>query len=546
MSRSHQADAIFPGPLVVDLPGLDQAVPLRWLAGIGLLGLIETQHHPGVFSRWLRGRLQLLGPVSGPEIERFLLTRYAPSPILSPWLRSGAFGSAKGRALLGRFLASETPRLEPLRRALLELEGEALPNPLTPSSRRKRLRRELLGRWSGRNWVRAATGPEGDQSLPLLGTGGNDGRMDFAHSFLRRLVSVIPFEDGQRRRSDPQGQLRGSLYREAWPGARDGEGVGLLHPAACGGEGAPSNGLSWLYLLGLEGLVWLAGRGVDLRENITRPMPLAASAERTRSTRAVPLWTSPLTADEVVELFAYPTRSDRLLYFNLAPRNGRAHTAVSESAPPPRPNLPRFESWRNRLGDLDITDRPEIARALLTFDELRRAADARPGGANVAELLMMAGRVDRLVRARGRRVPWPRLVTEHVERGHDGRPEFRLAWALRRTPARPGCPPLIRTWQALLQRSRPVRNPLQALYVERRRRWGPSAGLRRRGKTDGYLMGLLQGPLDLSWIEDMLSTMFWAPVPPDEVAQGRPAVEIEATEYPPERAALAGLLLAGE
>ena len=39
-------------------------------------------------------------------------------------------------------------------------------------------------------------GEDGPSFFPLLGTGGNDGRLDFTNNFMQRLADVIPFAAG--------------------------------------------------------------------------------------------------------------------------------------------------------------------------------------------------------------------------------------------------------------------------------------------------------------------------------------------------------------
>ncbi|MDZ7810554.1 MAG: hypothetical protein U5L11_11030 [Arhodomonas sp.] len=52
---------------------------------------------------------------------------------------------------------------------------------------------------------------------PLLGTGGNDGRLDFTNNFLQRLVTVFDAETGEPA-AEAAGWLDEALFDEVMPG----------------------------------------------------------------------------------------------------------------------------------------------------------------------------------------------------------------------------------------------------------------------------------------------------------------------------------------
>src|SRR5690606_31182106 len=68
---------------------------------------------------------------------------------------------------------------------------------------------------------------------PLLGTGGNDGRLDFTNNFMQRLVAVIDPDTGRARKGATE-LLRLALFAEMQPGIPSAS-IGQFAPGMAGG-----------------------------------------------------------------------------------------------------------------------------------------------------------------------------------------------------------------------------------------------------------------------------------------------------------------------
>src|SRR5690606_22539753 len=92
---------------------------------------------------------------------------------------------------------------------------------------------------------------------PLLGTGGNDGRLDFTNNFMQRIVTVVDPETGHAREG-AAALLALALFGEAQPGIPS-AAIGQFAPGMAGGtnqtSGFDAKALvnPWDFILMLEG-----------------------------------------------------------------------------------------------------------------------------------------------------------------------------------------------------------------------------------------------------------------------------------------------------
>lgn len=125
---------------------------------------------------------------------------------------------------------------------------------------------------------------EGHAFPPLLGTGGNDGRLDFTRNFMERLVEVgIARGDC----TSAAGWLRNALFHDGTDGLSS-SAVGQFAPGQVGGPNA-TQGMEgesavnpWDFILMMEGALLLAGSavrrlGANLPPKAAFPFTVAAS-----------------------------------------------------------------------------------------------------------------------------------------------------------------------------------------------------------------------------------------------------------------------------
>ncbi|MBA3707739.1 MAG: type I-U CRISPR-associated protein Csx17, partial [Planctomycetes bacterium] len=157
----------------------------------------------------------------------------------------------------------------------------------------------------------------------LLGTGGNDGRLDFTNNFMQRLVELLA-DDGVAT-AEARHLAKCALFGGPSCGLIAGKAIGQFLPGGAGGANATTGFDAdsilnpWDYILMLEGAVqWtatvarrLGTGGVSL---ITAPFALrsqgvghgtaASSEDAPRGEQWMPLWSRPAGIAEVASLLA--------------------------------------------------------------------------------------------------------------------------------------------------------------------------------------------------------------------------------------------------
>jgi CRISPR-associated protein Csx17 len=254
-----------------------------------------------------------------------------PTPVLSPWNNGSGFGPKDKEPLraLEAVLAHPSPRLAPLREAIPlareivrvgRAEGWITNGTGDEKSRlvlefRNRCPEALIP------WIDAAVVLAGDGTFfpPLLGTGGNDGRLDFSTNFHQRLLEVIGAPGGDTARS-------AARARDLLDGTEDeqlvGAAVGQFDPGNAGGPGSSRFGKAnalvnpWGFILLVEGsMLFAAGTARRHQHAAGRAaMPFTvygspdgsdsgAISEESRGEVWAPVWDRDFTLTEIQQLF---------------------------------------------------------------------------------------------------------------------------------------------------------------------------------------------------------------------------------------------------
>lgn len=302
-----------------------------YLKAVGVLRLVAGQFDATARAAWTDGRLALVTELSLEQLLDAFLDDYQPTPVLNPW-NSGAGFDAKSKPTQGRsfttILATTGPRFEEYRAAILAADAAVSGNQrgaeTDKSAAKKRLLETLRRRYSDAalEWLDAAViagCTREEESLaypPILGTGGNDGRLDFAVNFAGRVLDVIgPKRDRTQNRSLLEAALLGThdakLHRDL--------AIGQYSPLNAGGSNG-GNGFeafslvnAWEYVLIIEGAICFsaaAGRRFPLSARTpTAPFSFqgattagyasASAAEPIRAELWLPRWTGAASFDSV-------------------------------------------------------------------------------------------------------------------------------------------------------------------------------------------------------------------------------------------------------
>jgi CRISPR-associated protein Csx17 len=316
-------------PLI--LAGCTPEPLMGYLKALGVFRLVAEQIDPAAKMSWAGGVCRLHSTLDRDSLTDFFLKTYRPTPVLAPWNGgSGFYGG--GSEPMDAIAGSTGGRFAPYRRAISSVRS------LVPAAKPKDAQKEgLLHRCRAElpdevvPWLDTCfvLGEDGPSYFPLLGTGGNDGRLDFTNNFMQRLGDVISFDDDGPTATSGD-WLASALYGDSLAPLRK-TAIGQFNPGGIGGANgtqgrfeADSRVNPWDFILMIEGTMLFAGSvarrlGANAAQRAVFPFAVksvavgygsaAASEETTDGSRAelwLPLWgrDRPATLAEVTYLFA--------------------------------------------------------------------------------------------------------------------------------------------------------------------------------------------------------------------------------------------------
>lgn len=358
MIHVHHLDGCAPTPLA------------HYLKALGILRLVAEQVDSEARGWWDGDRFCLATTLTSEELEMFFLHDYQPTPLVSPWNKGAGFFDKNdlGLSLIQeskgcRFAAfrsgisASRERLEEISiadKTVRDIKKEAkIPGMSAAEKKRikssedykyrlreaekefKQLKADLITTlrlsWRGqhREWMDAAMvlGDDGTPKFPaLLGTGGNDGRLDFTNNFMKRLGDVFDVngDEGNPQPAAPA-WVRGILWNMPIPGNISGKPVGQYFPGMAGGannaNGPDADSLvnPLDFIMMLEGTIAFrssASRRFESLESSRVATPFVVNAcgaaypsasaddEGARGEQWMPLWSRPSTYGELRRLLA--------------------------------------------------------------------------------------------------------------------------------------------------------------------------------------------------------------------------------------------------
>ncbi|NQT12972.1 MAG: type I-U CRISPR-associated protein Csx17 [Planctomycetes bacterium] len=315
----------------IELSGCAPIPLAHYLKALGILRLVSAQVDQQAQGWWEGDTFWLRSTLDRKGLIEFFLQRYEPTPLVAPWNGGSGFFSSDNQEALLAILHGKAGRLGAYReiiglcQALLKsMSLEAKPD----SDLKARLLLVCRNRFPDTTlqWLDAAyvlTG-DGPKYPPLLGTGGNDGRLEFTNNYMQRLCELMDPETGQT--SDPRGDaLSESVFGDIGHG-RSKSPIGQFDPGGAGGANATSGYdaassiNSWDYLLMLEGALAFASATVKRLEYaeigvLSYPFCVQsagvgygsadeADEAASRNEMWFPLWDAPASLGELTSLLA--------------------------------------------------------------------------------------------------------------------------------------------------------------------------------------------------------------------------------------------------
>ena len=350
MIREHPLPGCTPTPL---------ASYLKALAVLRLVAEADTTGggDPTVTGFWRDDVFVLRTTLERADVVRFFLDRYRPTPLIAPWNGGSGFyfqerklkdkdpntgkklktgvrdQETEATKTVAKISACSSSRFSDYREAIAvakkivsELNLVEAPEN-TPTNKNKNRFVQMFRNLASDRCLRAvdcAVVIAGDEVTfpPLLGTGGNDGNLDFTNNFMQRLLEVLDVS-GDAALPGAAASLESALF--ATPcNSHAKNAIGQFAPGAAGGPNAATafNGEGrinpWDFVLMLEGAMVFAASVARRLEHGDRAIPSApfvvrsrmgtegaASAsddEDSRNEMWMPLWAAPCTFDEIQSL----------------------------------------------------------------------------------------------------------------------------------------------------------------------------------------------------------------------------------------------------
>ena len=381
------------------LPGCTPEPLMAYLKALGVLRLVSEQKDQEARGWWRNDTFWLRAPVLFKDatteeakrdaLTKFFLEAYQPTPIVAPWAGGSGFFKKDNKKAVEELAKSRSPRVELYRKAIQLVKGiikqENIGDKPKDDEKDRLIRRyrcelpEDVVAWMD---VAMVIQREGQKFAPLLGTGGNDGRLDFTQNFMQRIVT-LGLHSVNSLHKKAQGMIAHSLF--ATPTKIDKASVGQFAPGRVGGPNATqgmegdSSDNPWDFILMIEGTLLLAGAavrrlGAPGSSGASFPFTVRAvgagfdaSAQKdeaeSRGELWLPLWTRPSTANELRQLFG----EGRAEISGRPARNGTDFArAVAELG------VDRGIAGFSRLGFLKRSGKAFLAAPLGRFDVIER------------------------------------------------------------------------------------------------------------------------------------------------------------------------------
>ncbi|MDQ3366564.1 MAG: type I-U CRISPR-associated protein Csx17 [Myxococcota bacterium] len=337
------------------LTGCAPAPLAHYLKALGILRLVAEQVDPKARGWWQDEHFCLLTTLDRDALESFFLHAYAPTPFVSPWNRGSGFFAARDKGL-NPIEISTASRFAPFRAGIAAARAElaqlddaatyvralkdttkskkgkaatarkddpAYKRELAAAEKRfKALKLDLFKpfdlAWRGphRAWMEAALVlPEGGSPMfpSLLGTGGNDGRLDFTNNAMQGLGELFELAAPA---AGPRSGATDLLGEALWMTATNqlsSSAIGQFLPGDAGGANS-TTGFDggclinpWDFVLMMEGTILFSARstrrlGVIAAARASAPFAVHAHAvghgtpgdeKAERGEQWMPLWSAP-------------------------------------------------------------------------------------------------------------------------------------------------------------------------------------------------------------------------------------------------------------
>lgn len=316
----------------VELRGCTPDPLMAYLKALGLFRLVSEQKDSSARTWWRNDSFFLRSALDHEGLVEFLLNGYRPTPIVSPWNGGSGFYPKDNAKAMEKIGEQDSPRFQLWNEVIAEGRKILIRSQMLQVAK-KDLKRWILAQCRARfpddalGWLDAAyvLTSGGVKYPPLLGTGGNDGRLEFSNNFMQSIVLALNLDQQRNGDTTTRSQLSAALFNEESPQLVRKRSTGFYSPSSVGGANA-SVGFNdealtnpWEYVLMFEGALLFAGAAArrlsaQASSNAVYPFTADSSAagygtsvdsEYGESARAefwAPLWDAPVNLRELEHL----------------------------------------------------------------------------------------------------------------------------------------------------------------------------------------------------------------------------------------------------
>lgn len=305
-----------------------------YLKALGILRLVGEQADANARGAWQNGAFLLSSSLDRQALCDFFMETWQPTPLVTPWNGGSGFYPGDNREGIDALAQSTSPRLAVYREVIArirnwpELKRLASLPPKEGEKERKAVRTKYKQLFLQRcraelpdvclPWLDATCILGGGDTVfsPLLGTGGNEGRLEYCSNFMRHVAKIFACQPEKSR-----AWLEGALFGLPVNGLPK-SAAGQFDPGRAGGcnqcmgaslEDPPTN--SWDFLLLFEGTLLFAGsltrRAPEDPNDVCFPFCVEGSAtgfasssltDKGRGEIWMPLWSRTASLREVRRL----------------------------------------------------------------------------------------------------------------------------------------------------------------------------------------------------------------------------------------------------
>lgn len=458
-----------------------------YLKALGILALVSAQKDVHATGHWDAECFVLHSDLDAQEMPHFFLHEYVPTPIVTPWNGGSGFYAKDNQKGITAIAASTEERLSGYRRVLSlvrEWMKQAVLHSRQSAETWRTQQKQDIQVWCRAtlpeeclSWLDAAFILKDADAVypPLLGTGGNDGRLDFGNNYMQHIASLLI---GAKFKPAVPRMLQAALFGVPTDGMVK-INVGQFDPGNAGGanqgmgiknEDVPAN--PWDFIFMLEGALLFAGS--MNRKNPSDPGQVAAPfvvgqtlagfasaslAGKGRGEIWLPLWPQPATLGEIRHVLREgravlgKQRARTGLDFSRAvgslgvdrgitaferytflERRGKSFVALPAGRVPVRfaPNLNLLEEAESALRSArKIKNAPaSLTRAGRFLEQTLFQCALQPDAKQFQQICRALARLDALPVITALPRPFKTLSPDWIRCCDDGSPEVRLAAAL--------------------------------------------------------------------------------------------------------------------